>query len=360
MWYFNASQIRNIHFEISNYCNAACPECPREDVNEIDPATGKNRFSHWIDTHFLSLEIIQKNFNQQTTPRLKAVSFCGCFGDALTHPHLIKILEYLIAEFPELYIEISTNGGLKTVEYWIKLANVLKKAKDYAVYWGIDGLEDTNHVYRVNVRWKKLQENFRAFNSAGGNSVWQFIVFPHNYHQVDQAKEMSKAEGFSAFKTIISRRYSDKKLSLLPEEFQHKKHNPEKYVDKPINYINYDYQSMHFNNIDKNTGKLIVCDSQERHNIFVFSEGTVWPCNKLGAWIPNDCVSLEWEQKHNARYNNSLHNFNINEILSNKWFENLYNSHKDSTFCFSCTQQCGKISGKRLFETRDEVVLEKF
>lgn len=33
MWYFNANQIKEIHFEISNYCNAACPECPRKDYN---------------------------------------------------------------------------------------------------------------------------------------------------------------------------------------------------------------------------------------------------------------------------------------------------------------------------------------
>ena len=41
-----------------------------------------------------------------------------------------------------------------------------KKVARPRVVWGIDGLEDTTHLYRRNVKWDKLQENFRAYIRA--------------------------------------------------------------------------------------------------------------------------------------------------------------------------------------------------
>jgi hypothetical protein len=44
-------------------------------------------------------------------------------------------------------------------------------------------LEDTNHLYRENVEWKKIMENARAFISAGGTAHWDMLIFDHNKHQ---------------------------------------------------------------------------------------------------------------------------------------------------------------------------------
>ena len=67
------------------------------------------------------------------------------------------------------------------------------------VHFGIDGLEDTNHLYRVNVKWKKVMENVKAFVENGGNAIWDYIVFRHNEHQVEQAREFSNKIGFKKF-----------------------------------------------------------------------------------------------------------------------------------------------------------------
>ena len=76
------------------------------------------------------------------------------------------------------------------------------------VIWGIDGLEDTNHLYRVNVDWNRLQENWRAYISGGGKAKWQFIVFKWNQHQLDEVKRYSESEKFKGFNIIRSVRNS--------------------------------------------------------------------------------------------------------------------------------------------------------
>lgn len=361
MWYFKEDQIKDVHFEISNYCNAACPECPREDISEIDPSTGINRFSSWIDTAFLSLDVIQKNFNKTHTPSLQSIAFCGCFGDALTHPKLIDILEYFIKEFPKISISISSNGGLKTTNYWIRLAETLKKSYYHEVIWGLDGLEDTNHLYRVNVKWDKVRSNWQAFNKAGGNSVWQFIVFPHNHHQIVDAKKYAKKEGFSGFTTVISMRYSETKAKDLPERFQHPKikdNSTDTFILKRNNRVLLpEYtkiMSTAYNNIDKSTNKLVECSSQQRHSVFVFSDGTLWPCSKLGAWKnPANFKSAIIEKETNARHNNSLYHYSIDKVMANNYFGALKPTHSTGNFCTACTEECGKIGNTNLFQTLD-------
>ena len=83
-----------------------------------------------------------------------------------------------------------TNGGARKPDYWRSLAETA--GDKMHVVFGIDGLADTNHLYRRHVQWDKLIENAQAFIGAGGKAKWQFIKFPWNKHQVEQAKELSK------------------------------------------------------------------------------------------------------------------------------------------------------------------------
>jgi hypothetical protein len=41
--------------------------------------------------------------------------------------------------------------------------------------------------------------NVKAFIDAGGNAVWEYLIFEHNEHQVEQARQMSKDLGFVIF-----------------------------------------------------------------------------------------------------------------------------------------------------------------
>mgnify|MGYP000657292039 CR=1 FL=1 len=65
-------------------------------------------------------------------------------------------------------------------EFWKKLASYDR----VRVLFGIDGLNDTNHLYRINVNWDALMRNVKSYISNGGTASWQFIVFDHNQHQI--------------------------------------------------------------------------------------------------------------------------------------------------------------------------------
>jgi sulfatase maturation enzyme AslB (radical SAM superfamily) len=161
-------------------------------------------------------EIFEKFFTE-TINSLDRIDYCGNFGDPILHPDLIKGLRWLYAKEDYtkrqeiqtdrngLLINIATNGGINSPHWWKDLAHALNTStsnRPGTVTFGIDGLEDTNDLYRRQVNWKRLIANVEAFIEAGGNATWQFIIFEHNKHQVKEAEELSKNMGFNKFFTI--------------------------------------------------------------------------------------------------------------------------------------------------------------
>jgi hypothetical protein len=59
---------------------------------------------------------------------------------------------------PEITLGMNTNGAVQSTFFWHALGRLFNKPKDFCVF-SIDGLEDTNPVYRKNVDWKKLMSN---------------------------------------------------------------------------------------------------------------------------------------------------------------------------------------------------------
>ena len=199
MWYHKTTGIRKLHFELSDYCNAACPGCPREQEDQKDK----------INKHKLTLEFMKTHFDYERYPSLLRVDFCGCSGDAATNTELYEITDYFLTEWPDVDFSLSTNGGVRNKAFWKSYGELIKKhnrpEKTFHVIWAIDGLEDTNHIYRVNVKWKKLQDNFRAYIKTGAPAQWQFIRFKHNEYQLKAVQERAKEEGFVSFSEFKDR-----------------------------------------------------------------------------------------------------------------------------------------------------------
>jgi MoaA/NifB/PqqE/SkfB family radical SAM enzyme len=187
--------IELLEVENSSICNAACPQCTRQ-------ALGNDR--SWFTQDYLKIDAFSK-IPKEVWDGLKVVSFAGTMGDPCAAPNLILTLEYIRKKAPHIYIKIETNGGLKVPEFWKRLGKVING--NGHVQFAIDGLEDTNHIYRVNVNWDKLVQNVRSYLSTGNDAHWQFIVFKHNEHQVDIAKKVAKDMGFVEFNTKKSHRF---------------------------------------------------------------------------------------------------------------------------------------------------------
>ena len=186
---FNYQQIDEYQIEITSLCNAACPQCPRNNNGE-----GINPYMPLVS---LSRSVVDQAFPAELCQRIRQIFFCGSYGDPIAHPNFLDILKDFRKKSPTIWLYIHTNGGIKNTTWWKELAEVINGYGK--IDFGIDGLEDTNHLYRKNVKFNRVIENVKAFIGAGGKAQWNYIVFAHNEHQVNEAEQLSKELGFESF-----------------------------------------------------------------------------------------------------------------------------------------------------------------
>jgi MoaA/NifB/PqqE/SkfB family radical SAM enzyme len=63
-----------------------------------------------------------------------------------------------------------------------------------SITFSVDGLADSNHLYRVNARWDDVEAAIR-YCGPRVKTVWKFIVFKHNEHQIEGAKSLAREAG---------------------------------------------------------------------------------------------------------------------------------------------------------------------
>ena len=182
-------EIIKLDTEITNRCNAACPQCPRtgtyKGVSEVISTSG---------IRDVRIEVFDEILGSESGKNINKVTYCGNYGDPIMHPKAMEIFKK-VHGYGVKYQNIDTNGSVRSPEWWAELAQI----PGFHVTFAIDGLEDTNHLYRVNTRWDRLMENVKAYIGAGGEATWVFIVFDHNDHQVEEAKALSVKLGFKNF-----------------------------------------------------------------------------------------------------------------------------------------------------------------
>jgi molybdenum cofactor biosynthesis enzyme MoaA len=172
--------VKRLEIELTTICNAACPICRR--TRAIN--SGKD-----IGVKQLTLSDIKSILGKQNMTNVK-VKLCGVLGDPLACNELYDIVDYLVNEKHIRYIDISTNGGLKSIKYWKRLGRLSKNSNGrFVVKFAIDGV--TRNDYRVNVDTNKVWNNFNAFTDVGGHVAWQYIIFDYNKDEVELAKEIA-------------------------------------------------------------------------------------------------------------------------------------------------------------------------
>jgi len=179
---------KTIQFEITSNCNAACLYCARQSPLLKPP---KNVM--------LDIKVFQDVIDAESSSRLEKVEFNGSVDDPLMRPDLLTFLDLCLHKKIKK-LSIHTNASLRTPKFWTKLAYRFPKEKGSFVKFNIDGLADTNHIYRVNTNFDKIMENAKAFLEAGGAGIWQFIEFDWNSHQIEEARELALSMGFEDFK----------------------------------------------------------------------------------------------------------------------------------------------------------------
>ena len=253
--------ITNLHVEASSFCNARCPGCPRNAYGY--PLEGLYKETNLgVD----SWKKILSDF-----PDINSILFCGNHGDCMMNPDIAELVELSNA-----FCSIATNGSIGRLETYKKLAQLKTP-----ITFGIDGLEDTNHLYRQGVKWNYLIERVKHFIANGGEARWQFIVFKHNQHQIEEARQLSIELGFRDFHTVYGGRDEifpaiqlDKTIShwILPA-------NSDQMPNEKFNVNEYLKMRYHPYNLKKQPLGAVDVDCEHlRGSVYVNAEGEYFPC----------------------------------------------------------------------------------
>lgn len=337
----------SIQFELSNVCQALCLGCSRTVIDydklktlntpvTIEHVPVKSAFEK-KDQIYLKLDALKNALTPQFMKSVKDVYFIGTVDDPFAHPQLNEYIEWLVTTYPHVYFCLHTNGGLRSPEYFKELALILKKHNNYKIWFSIDGLEDTNHYYRKRVQWTKIIANAKAFIDAGGKAGWQYLIFPWNQHQVDEARQLAKQLGFRNFKERWNRR-----TELNDNSFSYKQKGK---IENKHNFQNPNEYEIHCG---------WAYDLKQYH---VGHDGRLWPCCYLDNYRrmglhEGDEGDVNWENRF-AIYEdgwNDLYTKTSDEILKHRFFtEDLVDSwssnkhgldYKDRIY--KCTTTCSK------------------
>jgi MoaA/NifB/PqqE/SkfB family radical SAM enzyme len=209
--------------------------------------------------------------------------------------------------------------------------------------FSIDGLGEINAKYRIGSAWEKILANVQAASQTGVFLRWDFIVFRHNEHQMDEAREMARQLGFNQ----INFR-SPSRLSLQQASGFEAPLNPE-YAPQNIQQLN-QIQEKHgsFEKYVKQTR--IHCKTQfDSRSIYVDFRGEVWPCCWLGAprYLASGDPQRRDLEKMIAPYEpgfNSIESFTLAEILAHPFYaQDLERSWRDpERRLFTCGRTCGQ------------------
>lgn len=187
--------IKVLHLEPTDVCQAACALCARE----TDKNFRKDR------QHHLDMYKIMQVFDADRIADLDKMFMCGNYGDPAAGKYTLNIYREFRKLNKDIVLGMNTNGALQNTLWWFELGRTFNQPQDYVVF-SIDGLEDTNTVYRKNVSWSKLMQNARAFIEAGGSAHWDMLVYKHNQHQVDACEQLARDMGFKWFRAKVSKR----------------------------------------------------------------------------------------------------------------------------------------------------------
>jgi MoaA/NifB/PqqE/SkfB family radical SAM enzyme len=341
--------IAEIEIENTSICNAACPACAREQTPG-DYA--------WLTDRYLETEFFEMCIPDHVYLNLKRILFTGTVGDPCTAPNFLEVVNVVRKKNPAIMIRVATNGGMKSASWWAKLALALGPNSE--VTFAIDGLEDTNDIYRVNVKWNKVLENVKSFIAAGGNARWQYIVFEHNQHQVEQAKELAKELGFRAFTMRPSHRF--KVDEFLGVEGRYGKNNTpikpptmEQFVHKVMIVKKEDYVKPGVPEWwdNSNTTK-INCYVKEEESIYIDHFGRLLPCCFLsgGTFVRrNNKYPDGWDdlwQTHGDK-KLDLHYWAWDTVLNSEFFKGVeasWNKTYAEGRLLTCAGTCSEFKGR--------------
>lgn len=174
---------RSAVIEATSHCQLRCPSCPTAQ-RETDKELGRGYLTPSMLTRILD-----------SGRQLRHLELSN-WGEALLNPKLKDLLA--IADARRIDVTLSNGVNLNNAKDETLEALVQYKVKD--ITCSIDGASQSTYVqYRLGGSFERVVSNIKKINryksqykSRFPRLRWQFVMFGHNEHEVDKAREMAK------------------------------------------------------------------------------------------------------------------------------------------------------------------------
>ena len=167
---------KRINLDIGFRCTLECPKCERQqEYKNIRPVPGRDMtISEW----------------HKIVDYFDEIQCCGQISDPIFNPYFIDFIK--IAKEKDKYLMVHTAASQKPVKWYNEAFDNMGRGE-----WtfGIDGLPEESHKYRINQDGVHLYEMMKLGANKGCNIVWQYIIFNYNQDHIEQARQMASDEG---------------------------------------------------------------------------------------------------------------------------------------------------------------------
>jgi len=369
---YQIPKIQNLHIELSTKCNANCPVCNRNfNGGPLIPD---------LELTELTLADIQQMFPVEILENLKFINHCGTRGDPGMARDLLEILKYFQnASVHDLQQHVRTNAGMRDPKFWAEVGeffNTLPKHNSRdpfscnGVVFSVDGLEDTNHIYRRGVIWRKVKENMEAYASTGAPGVWEWLLFDHNAHQVEEARKIAEELGlifvvknpigfeFEAPRIVVFNKKREFDYTIWPANYTGPR-------DFPIPPLNEDMVTNHIYKGPDHINTKITCKSLNglRQEIYVSAEGYLVPCCYIGGIFGRPHATFARQQLFEKMQSTGMEKFDLKktsmlDMLQGPEFSNFFkNGWEDKSIhdgkLLYCVETCGIDSSiNHIYDTK--------
>ena len=324
MFLKKAPLMTKINFELTSKCALSCLRCARTE-----------EAGHYQVTE-LPLDLIKKRFPPSFLKDVVTIDLSGNYGDPIYHSKFHEVLKYFKDCGCQIYME--TNGSHRTKDWWERTLEILSK-RDMVVF-SVDGLKDTNHLYRKNAKWESVEMAMRLV-APKVNSTWKYILFSHNEHQLEEARELAAEVGFRKFKEVKSslfyfdEEWGFEKDTLMPSLENISDHLREKIKKFRKEELGQD-GFIEFFSRKPNYFIDPKCESEEKH--YFSATGLYFPCCWLGHHRLYEKTFIKGREEEISLYHHS-----VEEILNSRLIRDLKNSWKsEETVPEYCRTQCPK------------------
>ncbi len=164
-----------VNIDIGIRCPLQCPKCSRQAIYK--------KYNLKIPGKDMSFDIFHK-----ISDHYRKIIFCGQVSDPIHHPKLIDFLKILKKKNKDT--SVHTASGHKSKDWFIKAFKAHTSAR---WLFGIDGIPEVSHNYRIN------QDGIKLFNIMLEarkylvyQPVWQYIIMDFNKKYLEEARQIAK------------------------------------------------------------------------------------------------------------------------------------------------------------------------